>query len=56
MVATYSRDDLRAGRAEWIANPSFNPRRATASSVRPACGTSCIITARPYAARLRARG
>ena len=22
MVATYSRDDLRAGRADWIANPS----------------------------------
>ena len=21
MVATYSRDDLRAGRADWIANP-----------------------------------
>ena len=24
MVATYSRDDLRAGRADWIANPSLN--------------------------------
>ena len=23
MVATYSRDDLRAGRADWIANPSL---------------------------------
>ena len=27
MVATYSRDDLRAGRADWIANPSLKLTR-----------------------------
>ena len=27
MVATYSRDDLRAGRADWIANQSLNRTR-----------------------------
>ena len=26
MVATYSRDDLRAGRADWIASPSLGLR------------------------------
>jgi hypothetical protein len=31
MVATCSRDDLRAGRADWIANPTLN---RTCNSVR----------------------
>ncbi len=37
-------------------NPSFNPRRATASGVSPVHASRTIVAYRAYTARLRARG